>query len=154
MKRLALVLVCAVIAGATAFAERQAAQTDTDALKGVVTSYLEIQSNLATDRFDGIKPPARTLAAQAKTLRQGGAPIAKAAAALEQAADLNAARLAFGDLSDAVIARLGAEDAKEVRGSLRLAYCPMVRKSWMQREEQLRNPYFGKSMLTCGEFRK
>ena len=152
MKHITLAFVC-VLLPYSMFAQ-QPAQTDADALKGVASSYVEIQAHLAADRFDDIKRPARALASQAQGLRKDGARIAKSATALEQAADITAARAAFGDLSDAVIARLNAEDGKDARANLRLAYCPMVRKSWMQREEQIRNPYGGKSMLTCGEFKK
>jgi Cu(I)/Ag(I) efflux system membrane fusion protein len=35
------------------------------------------------------------------------------------------------------------------------AYCPMARDgegaSWLQREAELRNPYFGAMMLRCGD---
>jgi hypothetical protein len=36
---------------------------------------------------------------------------------------------------------------------VKLAYCPMVRGSWLQKDETIRNPYYGKGMLTCGEFK-
>ncbi len=29
-------------------------------------------------------------------------------------------------------------------------YCPMKRQSWLSGESAIRNPYYGKSMLTCG----
>lgn len=38
-------------------------------------------------------------------------------------------------------------------GDLRLAYCPMVDKEWLQTTAELRNPFYGSMMLTCGEFR-
>lgn len=30
-------------------------------------------------------------------------------------------------------------------------YCPMKKASWLSSEKQIRNPYYGSSMLTCGE---
>jgi hypothetical protein len=30
-------------------------------------------------------------------------------------------------------------------------YCPMKKASWLSAEEQINNPYYGSSMLTCGE---
>jgi Cu(I)/Ag(I) efflux system membrane fusion protein len=37
-------------------------------------------------------------------------------------------------------------------------YCPMAfdlkGASWLQRKETLENPYFGESMLRCGELKK
>lgn len=153
MKNPVLAVLCTISVCASAFAQ-QAVQTDAEALKSIVASYLEIQNHLAGDQFGQIKGPARTLASQAQALRKDGGPIAKSATALEQAGDLEAARTAFGQLSDAVIARLNAPDGKDAKANLKLAFCPMVKKSWMQRDEQIRNPYYGKTMLTCGEFKK
>jgi hypothetical protein len=31
-----------------------------------------------------------------------------------------------------------------------VAYCPMARKSWLQPDEEIGNPYHGQSMPTCG----
>jgi hypothetical protein len=36
---------------------------------------------------------------------------------------------------------------------VRTAYCPMAQKPWLQRGDTLANPYYGKAMPTCGEFR-
>ena len=33
---------------------------------------------------------------------------------------------------------------------LKVGYCPMNSKSWIQREETARNPYYGTAMATCG----
>jgi hypothetical protein len=30
-------------------------------------------------------------------------------------------------------------------------FCPMKKASWLSSEKQIRNPYYGSSMLTCGE---
>jgi hypothetical protein len=124
-----------------------------ESLKSIVQSYVTIQSQLAADKIDDVKGPARAIAAQAVILGKDGPPIAKAATALERAADLAAAREAFGALTDAVLAAGKAEGWKDVEG-VRLAYCPMVQRSWLQKDEQIRNPYYGSSMLTCGEFKK
>jgi hypothetical protein len=118
----------------------------------MVKSYLDIQDALVGDRFADVKTPAGALAAQAAALGADGAPIGKAATAVEAAADIKAAREAFGALSDALIARVQANGSTP-DGELRLAYCPMVKRSWLQRDAQIRNPYYGKSMPTCGEFK-
>ncbi|MEJ7768253.1 MAG: DUF3347 domain-containing protein [Chitinophagaceae bacterium] len=31
------------------------------------------------------------------------------------------------------------------------AYCPMKKSSWLSSEKAIKNPYYGSSMLTCGE---
>ena len=30
----------------------------------------------------------------------------------------------------------------------------MVKKHWLQTDKEIRNPYYGSSMLTCGTFKK
>jgi hypothetical protein len=123
-----------------------------ESLKRIVESYVAIQAQLAADKVDGTKAPARAIATQAAALGAGGEDLVKAANALHGSTDLKSARDAFGTLTDAVMARGAAEGWKDV-GDVRLAFCPMVNRSWLQKEEQIRNPYYGSSMLTCGEFK-
>ena len=66
-----------------------------------------------------------------------------------QVADLRAAREAFGGLSDALIAFVRSADGAFPDG-VNAAYCPMARKSWLQRGSAIRNPYYGKAMGECG----
>jgi hypothetical protein len=129
------------------------AQQPADAPHKIVKSYLEIQAQLASDRFEGVKSPAQSIATEAKGLGTGGADLEKAANALEAASDIKSAREAFGALSDAVIALAKTDAWQDAASGLRLVYCSMAKRSWLQRDEQIRNPYFGTQMLTCGETR-
>jgi Cu(I)/Ag(I) efflux system membrane fusion protein len=122
-------------------------------MKAIVASYLEIQAQLAADKLDTVKAQAQTIGEQAAKLQQGGTAIATAAADLEKAGDIKAVRDAFGPLSAAVVAAAKADGWTDVSG-LKLAYCPMVKQTWLQSGEAIQNPYFGKAMSTCGEFRK
>ena len=116
---------------------------------GLAVPYLHIQVVLANDSTDGVAEAARTIAAEAAEMGEQAAAIGAAAEALAEATDLRSARDAFGPLSDALIVY-----AREVGfGELRLAYCPMVDKEWVQATSEIRNPFYGSMMLTCGEFR-
>ena len=150
----AIVTALFALGGATA-AQKVAAPPPpaSEATRAVVQSYLEIQAALAADRFDDVKGPARNLASQAAALGKDGAELAKASTAFAAAANLEAARTAFGPLSDAVIARVKADGSADLAAGLKVGFCPMARKSWLQREEQVRNPYYGARMLTCGELK-
>jgi Cu(I)/Ag(I) efflux system membrane fusion protein len=128
-------------------------QAASEALKAVVGSYLEIQAQLAGDKMDRVKASATALTARAAALGDAGAPIAKAAKTVANAPDLKVAREAFGPLSDAVIAAAKAEGWKDL-GDVKLAYCPMAKRSWLQKDEKINNPYYGTAMATCGEFKK
>ncbi|MEO7274568.1 MAG: DUF3347 domain-containing protein [Vicinamibacterales bacterium] len=122
-------------------------------MKAIVASYLDIQSQLVADKIDTVKAQARTIGAQAAKLEKGGGAIVAAAAEVEKAADIKAVREAFGPLSAAVVDAAKADGWSDVSG-LKLAYCPMVKQTWLQSGEAIQNPYFGKAMATCGEFRK
>ncbi len=116
---------------------------------GLAAPYLHIQVALANDSTDGVAEAARVIAAEAVGMGEQAAAIGAAAETLAEATDLQSARDAFGPLSDAVIAY-----GREVGfGDLRLAYCPMVDKEWLQATSEIRNPFYGSMMLTCGEFR-
>jgi hypothetical protein len=124
-----------------------------DSIRAIVDPYLEIQTQLAADKVDGIKARAQTIAARAAEMGEPAAAILNAANLVERAADLKAAREAFGQLSDAVIAAAKADRWKDL-GDIKLAYCPMAKRYWLQKDEKIRNPYYGSSMLECGEFRE
>jgi len=32
-----------------------------------------------------------------------------------------------------------------------MAYCPMKKASWLSNEKEIKNPYYGSAMLTCGQ---
>ena len=116
---------------------------------GLAAPYLHIQVALANDSTDGVAEAARAIATEAAGMGQQAAAIGAAAEALAAATDLQSARDAFGPLSDALITY-----GRDVGfGELRLAYCPMVDKEWLQATSEIRNPFYGSMMLTCGEFR-
>lgn len=138
-----------ILAVALSIGARSAAS---EAMKAIVGSYLEIHAALAADRVDSIKAPAQAIVRQAEPMGEKGAGIVKAARAVEQASDLEAARKAFAPLSDAVIAGAKAEGWSDL-SDVKLAYCPMAKASWLQTGDKIRNPYYGSMMLECGEFR-
>ncbi len=115
-------------------------------LKDIVSSYLEIHARLASDTIDGVAAAAERIAGQAAKLPADGAAIAHAARALKDAKDVKDARDRFSALSDAVIAQAKAEGWKDL-SDVKLGYCPMLKRSWLQKEDNVRNPY---GMLTCG----
>ncbi|MGH9315293.1 MAG: DUF3347 domain-containing protein [Vicinamibacterales bacterium] len=114
----------------------------------VTEPYLRIQTALAGDKTDGVKADALAIAAAAKELEEAEK-IAEPARQLAQAKDIEAARKTFGVLSEELVARAGKSGDE-----LKIAYCPMAGKHWLQKGSSIRNPYFGNDMLTCGEIQK
>jgi len=121
----------------------------------LLDQYYVIQKSLASDSTGGVAAAATQLA---KLSRQSAdmepwvkaewTALAKAATKL-QTTDLKSARIGFGELSDGLIEYLKATGAK--RNPPYQFFCSMVKKSWLQPGKETRNPYYGSSMLTCGE---
>ena len=76
-------------------------------------------------------------------------PSRSAAGTLQQVADVKAARAGFGTLSDAIITYAKRRNSG-VGDEVKVAYCPMVRKYWLQKGEKVQNPFYGKAMSECG----
>ena len=118
----------------------------------LVDAYLQVQVALAADQFEGIASPARAIEVAATALGKEGENLADRARALAATKDIAAARTAFGEMSRELEAY--AEKTKSTFPSdVRLAYCPMADKNWRQKGQEIRNPYYGAGMLTCGSFK-
>ena len=122
-------------------------------VKSVLDHYLMIQTELAKDSLKGIDEHANAIAKAVKgdDMKMLSADVAKQAETLAKAKDLKAAREAFKPLSKSLIKYLA--DNKAGKGTYHEAYCPMVKASWLQTGKDIRNPYRGKEMLTCGELK-
>ncbi len=147
IRRLAVLGIVALALNTAANVSASAA----DVPNAMVEAYLRIQAALAGDSIKGVTAEAATIAQQAQPMGPAGQPIAAAAKRIGAATDVKAARAVFGDLSDAMIAAVnGTSAAKDVR----MAYCPMAKKYWLQKGSQIENPYYGSEMLRCGEFKE
>lgn len=120
--------------------------------RAVLDPYLKIQAALADDSMEGVKANAGNVVTAATALGAPAMKIDTAAVQLAAAAELGDARSKFGTLSEAIDAYMTGLKLKAPEG-LKVAVCPMVHKPWMQAEADIRNPYYGKSMQTCGNFR-
>ena len=118
----------------------------------IVDPYLKIQTALAQDRVDDVRASAGEIATAATTLGAPAMKIDTAAVQLASATELADAREKFGTLTDALVAYMNGGRLKAPDG-VRKAYCPMAKKSWLQKGDTLANPYYGTSMPTCGEFK-
>ena len=143
MTSVAFLSIVALLAGSPAPAEVS---------RAVVDPYLKIQTALVHDSVDGLALSAEEIAIAVRTLGAGAEPIGAAATGLAGATGLADARAKFGVLSEAMDSYRKEAGLVWPEG-VRLAYCPMVKKSWLQRGTRIANPYFGTEMPTCGSFR-
>lgn len=140
------ILLCVV--GLPTFAQAD----DVDDARRVLSSYETIRVALAADNGAGVAVPARRIAqigraSQNAHLRRAAR--AGSTLATVSATDLPALRRAFGELSRPLVALLSATPALT---GYHLFECPMADgyKRWIQRTEQIENPYMGSRMLACG----
>lgn len=135
----------------------------------VVSAYLATQVALADDDLERAKTSALALTDAVVAVKLTRPAEAKDAWAqdsivlrghgqhVSKAETLEDARAGFEPLSEAVI-RLFGRFGNPLEASVRLAHCPMASRNegaqWLQQGDVVDNPYFGASMLDCGEIRK
>lgn len=73
----------------------------------------------------------------------------KDATAISETRNINKQREYFANLSNnlAALAKLVKFSSKPIYK----AYCPMKKANWLSSEKDIKNPYYGNSMLTCGK---
>ena len=76
----------------------------------------------------------------------------KDATAIAKSGNISTQRKAFSNLSSNMVALAG--KFKLIDQPVYLQYCPMANASWLSKEKEIRNPYYGSAMLTCGEVKK
>jgi len=150
---LALTLLAAIglLSGTAARAADDSALAEP--VKSVLDHYLKIQTQLTKDSIKGIDQHANAIAKAVRGDETKRLPpeVAKQADALAVAKDLKAAREAFRPLSKSLIKYLA--DNKAGAGTYHEVYCPMAKAGWLQTDKDVKNPYMGGEMLTCGEFK-
>lgn len=165
-KRLAL-LIAATAAASTLHAhcgscsvsemQNEAQHQGADCQKDALTGYFSIQKALASDKLAAAQDAASAIGdAISKSECPADsddhcAEMSAAASAIASAKDIAAARDAFKRLSESMIAQVESHGSEIAAYKM---YCPMAFKNkgaaWLQDSEELRNPYYGASMLTCG----
>lgn len=111
----------------------------------IFVRYEAARQALLHDSLPALKAAAKELAIVANNAQQPK--LAAVAANVQKAADLKAARAAFGALSDETIRyRASVSGSKPV-----VVYCDMHKQSWLQPAGEIGNPYADAGMRTCGE---
>lgn len=138
-------------------------------LSTLYSAYHELHLALADDDFEAATTATSTLASALELVTPGGLPrearilwdeehdlLEAAIRQAERAESISSLRQSFADLSQSVL-HLERAFLHEGRGLRYEAYCPMAfdnqGASWLQVSKEIRNPYFGASMLSCGELR-
>lgn len=67
--------------------------------------------------------------------------------------DIGKQRTAFSSLSNNLWSTVKGLKIKD-SGAIYVDYCPMKDAYWLSKESPIKNPYYGKSMLTCGSIKE
>jgi type IV secretory pathway protease TraF len=159
MNQSLVLLALLAVTGAHAAPRPGGVATFDQGMQAILGEYLSVQDALASDSLEGVAPAARKLAAAAQRLNvKAAGPHAKdfaalpkdlvaSASALAAAKDLAAARQVFKELSRPMVQWASLTKPTHVQ----VVYCSMAEGKWLQTSPGVRNPYYGASMLRCGE---
>lgn len=160
--------------GSTAAADAAEPQFQVDAkfqeqFANVFTSYIELKDAFVATDASKVKAEAtETKEALSKVdmkLLSGAAhndwmnylsPLESSLKEIESASDIEAQRKAFSNLSDNMYKSVKAFGLGGKQAFYE--FCPMAFNNegayWLSEQEQIRNPYFGDKMLTCGSIKE
>jgi len=126
-----------------------------DKLNAVYQHYVHLTSSLVKGDAAEAKIAANAIETGARELN-GGATLAKAAANITAASDIDTQRREYSSLSNEFIALTKKSGLSS--GELYVEYCPMAMNDkgayWLSASKEIRNPYFGDKMLECGEVKE
>jgi hypothetical protein len=152
MKSLMVVALFALLANGCNRAAFPETEQGGEMPRSILDPYLRIQEALAEDSVEGVRQNAGDIATASAALGAPAMKIDMAAVQLTSAGEIDDARAKFGRLSEAIDTYMKGFNLKAPEGG-RTAWCPMALKPWLQQGSVLANPYYGKAMPTCGEFR-
>lgn len=135
-----------VIAALAVGLVRPVSAEDASMKSELLSAYAKIVDALAADDLGGAKAAANTLAEHAGTA--GQKEMAEQAARISKALSISVAREQFKALSISIEPLAAGVDSYTVMT------CTMAKADWVQTAGDVRNPYYGKSMLSCGEAKK
>jgi len=126
-----------------------------DKLNAVYQHYIHLTTALVSGDMAEAKVAATSIELGSKALSNGSA-LTALAAKIGAAADIEVQRTLFADLSNDFIARV--KSSGLTSGEIYVEYCPMALNDkgafWLSNQKDIKNPYYGESMLTCGEVKE
>lgn len=133
----------------------QSATIKDDKLNAVYQHYVHLTTALTNADVSEAKVAANAIVAGAGTMNNATG-IVNPATAITNSDNIEQQRTAYHDLSKEMISRLKAAGME--KGELYVEYCPMAFNdkgaSWVSSSKEIRNPYFGEKMMTCGEVKE
>lgn len=130
------------------------AQKSDASISKLYQNYLNIKTALATDNSDEASKAADVFLKSAsmvdyKVLSEGNLDVLRNdATKIAESRSIATQRASFDKLSQNMIWL--ADKFKLAEQSVFIQYCPMAKASWLSAEKEIKNPFYGSSMLSCG----
>ena len=126
-----------------------------DQLNAVYQQYLLLSDALINSDLATAKEASMALELGAKALADG-TKLAGLASKITAASDIEVQRALFSSLSNEMISKVKAIGLQS--GEVYVEFCPMALNdkgaSWLSNKKEIKNPYYGESMLDCGEIKE
>jgi hypothetical protein len=117
--------------------------------------YIHLKDALVASNAEEAKKAAADLKKSLDAVRHSDK-VATEASAIASSSDVNEQRKTFSTLSNEMTTLVKAN--KLASGALYIEYCPMANNNtgafWLSNEKEIKNPYFGDSMLRCGSVKE
>ncbi|SFH90449.1 DUF3347 domain-containing protein [Halpernia frigidisoli] len=130
------------------------AQQNDASISKLFQNYLSIKNALVSDNSDNASKAANEFIKSAsmidfKVLSEGNINVLKKdASQISDSRSIDSQREIFGHLSQNMISLT--KNFKLADKSVFVQYCPMADSSWLSSEKEVKNPFYGSSMLSCG----
>lgn len=146
----------AVVFLAAIFIQKGIAQDSTEQrqLSQLLTQYYQLKDALVAGNRNDASTRAQEFIKTAnsldyKLISEGNInALLKDATPISETKDLNMQREHFANLSNNMATL--AKAVKLTADPIYKQYCPMKKTNWLSNEKAIKNPYYGKTMLTCG----
>ncbi|QNR24221.1 efflux RND transporter periplasmic adaptor subunit [Croceimicrobium hydrocarbonivorans] len=144
----------------------QVDKSSNQAIQGLMEGYFKLKDALVADDFNAAEKSIETLSKRLRATKmsyfkgdahqlwmQESAAMNKGLQSMANSQDLDEMREHFIRVSEAAVQL--ATRFPPLQSSWYIQHCPMANSNkgadWLSKSEEIRNPYFGSAMLTCGE---
>lgn len=133
------------------------AQTTDASISKLYQNYISIKDALVTDNSDAASKAANEFIKSVsmvdyKVLSEGNLDVLrKDASTIAESRSIETQRESFAKLSANMIELT--KKFKMADSSVFVLYCPMQDASWLSAQKEVKNPFYGSAMLTCGSMK-
>jgi len=125
------------------------AQKKAPAKQQAINYYLNMKNSLIVSDKESVAKGADSLVKAVNKI-DGTDSIRLYAGKIAATTDINKQRTGFILLSK-LMWTMAEQMPAQKKNTVYLQVCPMTGASWLSKEKEIRNPYYPKNMLTCGE---